>query len=126
MAGVTGLLGWMAGQAQADGAELRAGAPFLDAAPEAGGQRVRVTFGADGARAPGNSVTARYLIGADGARSRAAQVMGLDTNSHLLAGAEWLGGGATIPRDPFYLVIDHAPAPRYSASLAPPGDRPAG
>src|SRR5258706_7919261 len=122
MAGVTGLLGWMAGQAQADGAELRAGAPFLDAAPEAGGQRVRVTFGADGARAPGNSVTARYLIGADGARSRVAQVMGLDTNTHLLAGAEWLVEGATIPPATFQLVWDHAPAPSYCGWIAPPRD----
>ena len=122
MADVTGLLRWMAEQAQAHGAELRAGAPFLDAAPEAGGQRLRVTFGADGARAPGNSVTARYLIGADGARSRVAQVMGLDTNTHLLAGAEWLVEGATIPRDTFHLVMDHALAPGYCVWLAPHGD----
>src|SRR5258707_232583 len=120
MADVTGLLRWMAEQAQAHGAELRAGAPFLEAAPEAGGQRLRVTFGADGARAPENSVTARYLIGADRARSRVAHVIGLGTDTHLLAGAEWLVEGATNPRDTFHLVMDHPLPPRYCVWLAPP------
>src|SRR5260221_8196728 len=69
MADVTGLLRWMAEQAQAHGAELRAGAPFLDAAPEAGGRPLRPAVRADCGRAPGHSVTARFPHGADSAGS---------------------------------------------------------
>src|SRR5258708_21602984 len=112
MADVTGLLRWMAEQAQAHGAELRAGAPFLEAAPEAGGQRLRLPFGAGGARAPESSVTARSLIGADGARSRVAPGAGLGTHTHLLAGARWRLGGAPPPPPPLPPRCGHAPPPR--------------
>src|SRR5260221_1499867 len=69
MADVTGLLRWMAEQARAHGAELRAGAPFLDAAPEAGREWFRVTIRADRAPAAGDNVAARFPHGADSAGS---------------------------------------------------------
>ncbi len=130
MADVPGMLRWMGEQAQAHGAVIRVGTPFLDAVLEAGG-RMRVAYGgpsmADGqgasSRSPTGVAYARFLIGADGARSTVAQRMGLDTNSAFLAGAEWIADGVPLDGETFYLVMDHALAPGYCVWLAPHGDR---
>ncbi len=99
MADVTGLLQWMAKQAESHGAEVRCGAMFHEAAREADGA-MRVTYQAskDGAAPERVELRARMLVGADGARSRVAQVMDMDRNVRMLAGAEWLVEGVELPR----------------------------
>nr|MBF6592091.1 FAD-dependent monooxygenase [Ktedonobacterales bacterium] len=128
MADVPGMLGWMADRAREHGAEVRCGTPFVDATREADG-RMRVTFGGPSAtesgtpsRAPLGMARAHLLIGADGARSLVAQRMGLDQNTHYLAGAEWLVEGVALEGETFYLVMDSALAPGYCVWLAPHGE----
>jgi flavin-dependent dehydrogenase len=125
MANVTGMLQWMAEQAEGHGAVVRCGAMFHEAERVAGGA-MRVTYlasGESGAGAERIEVAARLLIGADGARSRVAQVMDLDRNERLLAGAEWLVEGVELPdRETFYLVMDASLAPGYCVWLAPHDD----
>ncbi len=121
MADVTGLLQWMAEQAEGHGAEVICGAMFQQATHDADGL-MRVTYrvaGEDGAPAQAVELRARMLIGADGARSQVAQAVGLDRNERMLAGAEWLIEGAEIARDTFYLVMDAQLAPGYCLWLAP-------
>lgn len=121
MADVTGLLQWMAEQAEGHGAEVICGAMFQQATRDVDGL-MRVTYrGAaeDGAPAQAVELRARMLIGADGARSQVAQAVGLDRNERMLAGAEWLIEGAEIARDTFYLVMDAQLAPGYCLWLAP-------
>lgn len=121
MADVTGLLQWMAEQAQGHGAEVICGAMFRDATCESD-QTMRVSYvtTAEAGAAPCVvELRARMLIGADGARSRVAQTMDLDRNEHMLAGAEWLVEGVEIERDTFYLVMDARLAPGYCLWLAP-------
>lgn len=65
------------------------------------------------------TVRARFLVGADGAHSRVAQRMGLEQNTHFLAGAEWLVEGVVLDRTTFYLVMNHEAAPGYCVWLAP-------
>jgi digeranylgeranylglycerophospholipid reductase len=125
MADVTGLLQWMAEQAEEHGAEVRCGAIVHEAAREADGA-LRVTYLANGREsgAPERiELRARMLVGADGARSRVAQVMELDRNERMLAGAEWLVEGVELPdREAFYLLMDAELAPGYCAWLAPHDD----
>src|SRR5579885_1836789 len=129
MADVPGMLRWMAGEATARGATIRCGSPFLGAVRSADGL-MRVSIGSPSAsegggaasRAPASDVYARFLIGADGAKSTVAQSMGLDQNTHFLAGAEWLVENVELSRETFYLVMDHALAPGYCVWLAPHGD----
>ena len=124
MADVTGLLQWMAEQAEGHGAEVICGAMFHTAERDHDGQ-MRVTYlASSGAQQEGDAprsieLLARMLIGADGARSRVAQAMDLDRNERMLAGAEWLVEGAEIERDTFYLVMDAQLAPGYCVWLAP-------
>lgn len=121
MADVTGLLQWMAEQAEGHGAEVVCGAMFLQAARDSDGQ-MRVTYRAgavDGDETRVVELRARMLIGADGARSQVAQAVGLDRNERTLAGAEWLIEGAEFARDTFYLVMDAQLAPGYCLWLAP-------
>ncbi|HLZ24332.1 MAG TPA: NAD(P)/FAD-dependent oxidoreductase [Ktedonobacterales bacterium] len=129
MADVTGMLRWMADSARAHGATIRTGSPFVSAERDADGA-MRVAYGGP-SEAEGNGATTRaphgvargaFLIGADGTRSRVAESMGLDTNTKLLAGAEWLVEGVPIERDLFSLVMDHDLAPGYCVWLAPHGD----
>ncbi len=132
MADVTGMLGWMAHRAEEHGAEIRCGAPFLDASRAADG-RMCVIFRAAGSAATEaddpamparerEQVYARFLVGADGAHSQVARRTGLDQNTHFLAGSEWLVEGVTLDRETFYLVMDHELAPGYCVWLAPHGD----
>lgn len=122
MADVTGMLQWMAEQACGHGAETRCGAMFHEAARLPDGA-MRVTYLTGGAAAERVELRARMLIGADGARSRVAQVMDLDRNERLLAGAEWLVEGVELPdRETFYLVMDAELAPGYCVWLAPHND----
>ena len=129
MADVTGMLRWMADSAREHGATIRSGSPFLGAKRDADGA-MRVTYGGpsetDGlgatSRAPQGEARGTFLIGADGTRSRVAESMGLDANTKLLAGAEWLVEGVPIERDLFSLVMDHDLAPGYCVWLAPHGD----
>lgn len=125
MADVTGLLQWMAEQAENHGAEVRCGAMFSAAERTADGS-MRVTYqasGQDGAAPERVELRARMLIGADGARSRVAQVMDLDRNERMLAGAEWLVESVELPdRESFYLVMDAELAPGYCLWLAPHDD----
>lgn len=126
MADVTGLLQWMAEQAEAHGAQTLCGTMFHEARRDADGM-MRVTAlhtTEPGAPALPLELRARMVIGADGARSRVAQTMGLDRNERLLAGAEWLVEGVELDaeRDTFYLVMDATLAPGYCAWLAPHAD----
>ncbi|HEX9035915.1 MAG TPA: NAD(P)/FAD-dependent oxidoreductase [Ktedonobacterales bacterium] len=125
MADVTGMLQWMAGQAEAHGAVVRCGAMFHDAERLSNGD-MRITYltgGGTGAEPERVEVHARMLVGADGARSRVAQLMGLDRNERLLAGAEWLVEGVDLPnRETFYLIMDAELAPGYCLWLAPHDD----
>ena len=127
MADVTGLLQWMAEQAEEHGAEVICGAMFHGATRDSDGM-MRVTYLAssqeEGAENVSRSleVRARMLIGADGTRSRVAQAMDLDRNERTLAGAEWLVEGVEIERDTFYLVMDAQLAPGYCVWLAPHAD----
>ena len=70
MADVTGLLQWMAEQAQEHGAEVICGAMFHESSRDSDGQ-MRVTYLASGGTSgapPRVELRARMLIGADGAR----------------------------------------------------------
>ena len=145
MADVTGMLQWMAEQAEGHGATVRCGAMFQDAIREPdGAMRVNYTqsptppapraedqAGADaddgGATTDARgaiveTTRARFLIGADGTRSRVAQRMGLDQNTRVLAGAEWLVENVSLDRESFYLIFDHELAPGYCVWLAPHDD----
>ena len=134
MADVTGLLQWMAEQAEGHGAEVICGAMFQSAerdgssgpngpnGPNGSNGEMRVRYlaaSAETQEARTVELRARMLIGADGARSRVAQALDLDRNERLLAGAEWLVEGAEIERDTFYLVMDAQLAPGYCVWLAP-------
>ena len=121
MADVTGMLRWMADQADEHGVVVRSGATFADAAREADGT-MRVTYGLAASPGAQQTVTAAFLIGADGAHSQVARRLGLDQNSHYLAGAEWLVEGVTLDRETFYLIMDHQLAPGYCVWLAPHGE----
>ena len=129
MADVTGMLQWMAKQAERHGAVVRPGTPFINASREPD-ERMVIEFGgmsdSDGggttSRAACGHVHARFLVGADGARSRVARTMGLDENTKFLAGAEWLLDGVKLDGETFYLVMDHQLAPGYCVWLAPHGD----
>ncbi len=118
MADVTGMLRWMAGQAEEHGATIRCATLFLDAKRgEDGLMSVQV------GQAPGEpeTLTTRILVGADGTRSRVAQRLGLDQNTRFLAGAEWLLEGVELDRETFYLIMNHELAPGYCLWLAPHG-----
>lgn len=125
MADVTGLLQWMAEQAEGHGAEVICGAMFQSAERDGsigsnGEMTVRyLASSAEAQETHTAALRARMLIGADGARSRVAQALDLDRNERLLAGAEWLVEGAEIERDTFYLVMDAQLAPGYCVWLAP-------
>ena len=127
MGDVTGMLQWMAEHAEGHGAEIRCGAMFQDATREADGAMTvsyaLVTPGADSAPTSMQAQHARgrFLIGADGARSRVAQRMGLDQNTRILAGAEWLVEGVALDCETFHLVMDATLAPGYCVWLAPHG-----
>ncbi|MFL5660898.1 MAG: hypothetical protein ACJ8BW_06045, partial [Ktedonobacteraceae bacterium] len=50
------------------------------------------------------------------------QRLGLERNTHFLAGAEWLVENVPLDRETFYLVMNHQVAPGYCLWLAPHGD----
>ncbi len=131
MADVTGMLRWMADEAEARGATIRTGAAFLNASPITEKERLmQVSFGAlpqheaKGAASPAarEQTLGRLLIGADGPRSVVAEKMGLDQNKSFLAGAEWLVEGVPVDKETFYLIMNHELAPGYCLWLAPHGD----
>ena len=129
MADVTGMLRWMAEEAEARGATVRPGAAFLDATRDDDGVML-VTFGAqpeheaDAPAPPSTRETARarFLIGADGPHSTVAERLGLEQNKSFLAGAEWLVEGVPVDKETFYLSMNYELAPGYCLWLAPHGD----
>jgi flavin-dependent dehydrogenase len=68
---------WIACEAERAGAELMFGTKFDEALEYEGGIAL-----------PAVSLHAKFLIGADGARSRVAEIFGLESNRHFLAGLE--------------------------------------
>ncbi len=83
------------------------------------GARVRL-----GVPYPSPGITARFTIGADGARSTVARRLGLDTNRHLIIGAEEVfpvGAGTAAPT--FHCVLDPRLAPGYLAWLIDDGQQ---
>jgi flavin-dependent dehydrogenase len=121
MADVTGMLGWLAAQAQEHGATLQCDTMFLDATPDANGVlQVEISQ----LSAPGrlSTLSTTILIGADGTRSRVARSMALAQNTRFLAGAEWLLEDVQLERETFYLIMNHALAPGYCLWLAPHGE----
>lgn len=121
MADVTGMLRWMAEQAQERGAIVSSGTMFLDATRELDGY-MHVRLGGPSEPKEGSIVHTRFLVGADGTHSVVAQRLGLERNTHFLAGAEWLVENVPLDRETFYLVMDHQIAPGYCLWLAPHGD----
>src|SRR5215472_5115245 len=83
MADVPGMLRWMAEQAVEHGAIIRCGTTFLNMIREQNGL-MNVTLGASHEPGKSNTVCTKFLIGADGARSKVAQCLGLDQNTHHL------------------------------------------
>ncbi|MBV9615183.1 MAG: FAD-dependent monooxygenase [Ktedonobacteraceae bacterium] len=121
MADVTGMLRWMAEQAQEHGATIHCDTMFLDATQNANGlMNVEVSQ----LSVPGklSTLSTNILIGADGTRSRVARCMGLEQNTRYLAGAEWLLEGIPLDRETFYLIMNHELAPGYCLWLAPHGE----
>ncbi|MGZ3616135.1 MAG: FAD-dependent monooxygenase [Ktedonobacteraceae bacterium] len=128
MVDVTGMLRWMAEEAQERGAIIRPGATFQDAHCDEDGL-MQITFSsfpeneaAVSIPAIHETVRARFLIGADGPRSRVAQRMDLDQNTHLLAAAEWLVDGVSVDQEKFFMIMNHDLAPGYCIWLAPHGE----
>jgi digeranylgeranylglycerophospholipid reductase len=121
MVDVPGMLRWMAEQAEERGAIVRCGAMFLDVIRQEDGV-MRVTLGEPAKSGEGDTVYTRFLIGADGTRSKVAQCLGLDRNTHFLAGAEWLVEGVPVDHEAFYIVMSHQLAPGYCIWLAPHAD----
>jgi flavin-dependent dehydrogenase len=125
MADVTGMLQWMAETARDHGAAVSCGSAFVDAVRQPDGL-MRITYRTTGADHTGQTspetIDARFLIGADGSHSRVAQCLGLDQNTQMLAGAEWLIEGVPVDRETFWLVMDHHLAPGYCVWLAPHGN----
>jgi digeranylgeranylglycerophospholipid reductase len=121
MADVTGMLRWMAGQAEEHGATMRCDTLFLDAKRGEDGL-MNVQVGRASEAAESETLTTRILVGADGTRSRVAQRLGLDQNTRFLAGAEWLLEGVELDRETFYLIMNHELAPGYCLWLAPHGE----
>ncbi|HYL41816.1 MAG TPA: FAD-dependent monooxygenase [Ktedonobacteraceae bacterium] len=121
MADVTGMLRWMAEQAQERGAMVSSGSMFLDASREQDGY-MQVRLGGPSEPKEGRIVHTRFLVGADGTHSVVAQRLELERNTRFLAGAEWLVENVPLDRETFYLVMDHQIAPGYCLWLAPHGD----
>jgi digeranylgeranylglycerophospholipid reductase len=124
MADVSGMLRWMAEQAQQRGVTLCCDTTFLDVAPTEHGQ-MSITLSETSENGKSNTtrtITTRFLIGADGTRSRVAQRMGLEQNTRYLAGAEWLLEGVPLDGETFYLLMNHDLAPGYCVWLAPHGN----
>ncbi len=124
MADVTGMLRWMAEYAISHGATVCCAAPFVDATPIGDGA-MRVSYGtpqSGDADSKYQTVMARFLVGADGAHSHVARKLGLQQNTAILAGAEWLVEGIPLDGETFHLIMSHALAPGYALWLAPHGD----
>jgi flavin-dependent dehydrogenase len=121
MADVTGMLGWLAEQAQEHGATIQCDTMFLDATQSQDGQ-MHIEVGKLSAHGELSTLTTNILIGTDGTRSRVARSMGLDLNTRFLAGAEWLLEGIPLERETFYLIMNHELAPGYCLWLAPHGE----
>lgn len=89
------------------GVDLRLGVRYLG--PASNGWLVRDAHGT-------HKIAARFLIGADGARSQVSKHLGLDRNTHLLAGAERVYPLQEPSGEPaFHCVIDPRLAPGYLA-----------
>jgi flavin-dependent dehydrogenase len=121
MADVTGMLRWMAEQAQEHGATIQCDTMFLDATHNTNGL-MDVEVGQLSAPGELSTLSTNILLGADGTRSRVARCMGLQQNTHFLAGAEWLMEGVSLDRETFYLIMNHELAPGYCLWLAPHGE----
>ena len=121
MADVTGMLGWLAEQAQEHGATIQCDTMFLDATQKQDG-RMSVEVGKLSAPGELSTLSTSILIGADGTRSRVSRSMGLELNTRFLAGAEWLLEGIPLDRETFYLIMNHELAPGYCLWLAPHGE----
>src|SRR5258708_37322035 len=98
---------------------------FLDAIRQEDGV-MRVTLGGPAKSREGDTVYTRFLIGADGTHSKVAQCLGLDRNTHFLAGVEWLVKGGPVDPETFYIVMTHQLAPASCIWLAPHADIAAG
>lgn len=109
----SGVLRWMAGEAERAGAKLLYGATF-----DGGTEHPR------GVAIPSLGLHAGFLVGADGARSRVADCFGLGRNRHFLAGLE-------IECEPLeqldarflHCFADSRIAPGYIAWIVPGVDR---
>ncbi len=121
MADVTGMLRWLAEQAEEHGAIIQCDTMFLDATPDANGL-MKIETGKLSAPGELATLSTSILIGADGTRSRVARCVGLDQNTRFLAGAEWLLEGIPLDRETFYLIMNHELAPGYCLWLAPHGE----
>ncbi len=73
----SGVLCWLAQEAERAGARLFFGTRFADAARQGGMIQLQSP-----------AITTRFLVGADGARSRVAKTFGLDQNQKFLTGLE--------------------------------------
>lgn len=121
MADVTGMLRWLAEQAQEHGAAIQCDTMFLDATPDTNGL-MNVEVGKLSKPGELSTFSTSILIGADGTRSRVARCMELEQNTRFLAGAEWLLEGIPLDRETFYLIMNHELAPGYCLWLAPHGE----
>lgn len=106
-----GVLKWMAREAEAAGADIRAGAKLTGGGRDRDGVVLQTTQA---------SYRARWVIGADGAHSRAARVFGLGRNKRFLVGLEREYARADN-LDPRFLhcFLDSGLAPGYIAWAAP-------
>lgn len=102
---VTGLLQWMAREADRAGAEIRVNAPFQRGVQS--GDLVEALIGAQ-------LVQARFLIGADGAKSPVARAFKLGLNEHFLLGVEreYASFGRLDPEF-LHVFLDNRVAPGY-------------
>ncbi len=121
LADVTGILGWMAEQAQEHGATIQCDTMFLDATSNADGL-MDIEVGHLSAPGELSTFSTKILIGADGTNSRVARCMGLELNTRFLASAEWLLEDVALDRETFYLIMEHELAPGYCLWLAPHGE----
>ncbi len=104
-----GLMRWLAAEAEAAGANLHYGTPFIGAVRQDG--RIRLASPA---------MAARYLIGADGARSMVAEAFGLGRNRRTLVGLEAEYEGLRgVDGGVLHTFLDSAFAPGYLGWAVP-------
>lgn len=116
MSDTAGLIRWLAKQAEDAGARILAGTSFADYRKKVEGLEIVVRR-----KGKQEGITARFLVGADGAQSAVAKAAGLDRNTLLMEGTEWLYTGIKVEPDSFHVFMDHEIAPGYVAWVVPHG-----